>query len=400
VNTAVFDTLTDSEQFFHIAKNVCHIAFNHVRRGEDKENKKLWAVAASAVVNQLLEHDGNEIPEGMVKMKNADKYTVEQVYEKLLEKNVNANKYNTEDYEKWYPKMRRVKKFLTEMLKAGGENDQLHPTGKGQKPDDKKNGGKGKDDKGEPEQGQEQEREQEREQGQEQKQEQGEYDERDFKKDSWENDLEKMQKETDEKWAGEGAGNKYMQMGAVGQAEKVVNWKRLLREAIETEEEIWGHKFSTRHNNWASRIEDKEIDEKILTEVVVDTSGSVSDELLHCFLSQLKTIIRESDLKVGCFDDAFYGFADIKSAKDIDNFVIKGRGGTNFDIAVNAFSKYAENKIVFTDGYAPMPEKNVKAIWVVYGDEKIQPEGGTVIMASEQEIMKNTKTENIIGNEM
>ena len=56
-----------------------------------------------------------------------------------------------------------------------------------------------------------------------------------------------------------------------------------------------------------------------------------------------------------------------------------GFGGTDFDVAVNAFSKRAGNKIIFTDGYADMPSKRVNAIWVVFDNAKINPPGGKVI---------------------
>ena len=40
-----------------------------------------------------------------------------------------------------------------------------------------------------------------------------------------------------------------------------------------------------------------------------------------------------------------------------------------------------ENQIIFTDGYAEMPEQNCSAVWVVYGSMPIHPRGGRVIYA-------------------
>ena len=59
--------------------------------------------------------------------------------------------------------------------------------------------------------------------------------------------------------------------------------------------------------------------------------------------------------------------------------VFQGGGGTDFNVVAAAFSPRADNRIVFTDGQAPDPEKYVPAIWVVYGDEEIHPPGGMVI---------------------
>lgn len=67
-----------------------------------------------------------------------------------------------------------------------------------------------------------------------------------------------------------------------------------------------------------------------------------------------------------------------------------GGGGTNFDVAVNAFSRQVENKIIFTDGEANMPSKPINAIWVVFGKKKINPKGGKVIYVSEDQLMNLT----------
>ena len=105
----------------------------------------------------------------------------------------------------------------------------------------------------------------------------------------------------------------------------------------------------------------------------------MSVDLLKNFLREVKNILKNSKIKVGCFDTRFYGFEEIKTMEDIENFKFRGFGGTDFNAAVNAFTKRVDNRIVFTDGYAPMPDKKVKAIWLVYGDGSIKPDGGKVI---------------------
>ncbi len=63
-----------------------------------------------------------------------------------------------------------------------------------------------------------------------------------------------------------------------------------------------------------------------------------------------------------------------------------GGGGTDFDVAVNAFSRRVENKIIFTDGEADMPEKAIDAIWVVFGNKNINLKGGKVIYINELQL--------------
>lgn len=64
----------------------------------------------------------------------------------------------------------------------------------------------------------------------------------------------------------------------------------------------------------------------------------------------------------------------------------QGGGGTDFNVAVNAFSRRVENKIIFTDGEAPMPEKAMDAIWIGFGEDKIKPKGGKVITITRRQL--------------
>ena len=93
-------------------------------------------------------------------------------------------------------------------------------------------------------------------------------------------------------------------------------------------------------------------------------------------------------MKAGCFDTKFYGFHEIKTEQDIDEMVFDGGGGTDFNVAVEAFSLRVDNRIIFTDGEAPMPDMPMDAVWMVYGDEAIEPRGGKVIHITPQQLEK------------
>jgi predicted metal-dependent peptidase len=115
-------------------------------------------------------------------------------------------------------------------------------------------------------------------------------------------------------------------------------------------------------------------------EILLDTSASVDAALLRSFVRGVKGLLRQDAVvRVGCFDTRFYGFQDIHSDEDIDKLQLSGAGGTDFHVAVNAFSGDAENRIIFTDGFAEMPEQRCDAIWVVYGNAVIHPPGGRVL---------------------
>lgn len=184
--------------------------------------------------------------------------------------------------------------------------------------------------------------------------------------------------------------------GEVGETEhKVADWRKVLKKSIEEEDSRLSYRRSSAANDYMARVEDIEEESKSKTQVMIDVSGSVSGGLVREFLRQVKTMLKDSDLEVGFFDDTVYDFQKIKKAKDIDNLHIPGGGGTDIDNAVRAFSRKKEvNKIVFTDGYGNMPRADlakINVLWVVYDNDNFNPICGQVIYVNKRDIMKNYK---------
>ena len=199
--------------------------------------------------------------------------------------------------------------------------------------------------------------------------------------------LEKLRKQLVNQMitAGDSTDEQNLKLDNIGEASNLLNWKQLLYDATKIEED-WS--FINATIEYGIVVPHLEEQPKPKTEIVIDTSGSVNANIVRNFLRECKSILQTSEISVGCFDTKFYGFQVIKTQADIDNFPIKGRGGTDFEVAVNAFTGKAENKIIFTDGCADMPETEVKAIWIVYGNTQINPPGGKVIYISEEDIKK------------
>ena len=185
--------------------------------------------------------------------------------------------------------------------------------------------------------------------------------------------------------AGTSTNESNLKVEDIGVAKPLIRWRRLLKENINFNVD-WSYKNAT--------IEDGVLTSHLeylpspLTEILLDTSGSISMTLLKNFLRECKNILMTSKVKAGCFDTKFYGFYPIRNLNDIDNMPFKGGGGTDFDVAVNAFSKRVENKIIFTDGDASLPEKYLDAIWVVFGRDEFHPKGGKVIYINEEELKR------------
>ena len=169
----------------------------------------------------------------------------------------------------------------------------------------------------------------------------------------------------------------------IGTAKPLIDWRYVLREAIKYDVD-WSYKNATLEDGVVSaNLEEQPMPE---TEIVLDTSGSINEVLLKNFLRECKNILQHTKLKVGCFDTEFYGFHEIRTEEDIEKMRFQGGGGTDFDVAVGAFSRRVENKIIFTDGEASMPDMPLDAIWIVFGGKRINPKGGKVIHIDNEQL--------------
>jgi len=110
--------------------------------------------------------------------------------------------------------------------------------------------------------------------------------------------------------------------------------------------------------------------------ICVDTSGSVSNELLQKFFSQIALLSRQlSEIEVVIAD------ADVQDhftyRKGMERKLMHsgyGRGGTDFDPAVKYINQnltHCDGAVYLTDGYCPVPETKCKIpmIWIVTDSE-------------------------------
>lgn len=344
VNTNFMSNLPEQEQLFVFAHEVCHIALNHIFRSKDKE-QEIWNIATDAVINQHLKNDGLPIVEGGIDIKDALLYDAEELYEKLLENKEHLTQ--------------QIKDYLNQ---NGHDNHSMWEDAV------EKNAESGE--KSEP---QEIEKISEKtvfEQNQEEK----------LKR------AEQIMSGINSQRCGSETGEKIC-LGDVGTGKPVINWKRLLIKYLVTEDEAWGHKFSDKYNGYAARIEDIEYDESADTEIILDTSVSISEYLLKVFLRQVKIIFKNSSVKVGTFSNEFNGWTRIKKLSDIDNIPII-RGGTNYNAASSAFSKSIDvNKICFTDGNEgkKITKKRNDIIWISFENRYFKPDYGKTIYVPSSE---------------
>ena len=319
-NPGYIDGLCDTDQVFAFAHEICHVAFEHKLRSDGKD-QRLWETAADAVINQWLNRDGLDIIKGGVDLPEAIDYDTEEFYELLLSE-----------------------KLEIDLME--GQLDEGRPISGSTPCEDDQD---------------------------------GEYDIEDFV--PWDGDEDELPEDLREVTApAPEAGNSVnpddREMQQIGNAAPLIDWRLILRDTI-----TYGVDWSFTNAVIEDGIVRPALEERPMpeTEIVLDTSWSVEEDLLRNFLRECKNILKHSKLKAGCFDTQFYGFHEIKTDKDIEEMTFEGGGGTDFDVAVGAFSMRVDNRIVFTDGKAPMPQMPLDVIWMVYGDEEIEPQGGRVI---------------------
>lgn len=325
-NSSFFQSLSKDEQVFVIAHELMHITLKHLSRLKGR-NMEIWNYVIDAITNQILKRNGLPLIEGVVDCPDALSFSAEEYYEIIknrpdCEELISKYRHDKEEgiiasHEHWNE---NLAEDLPEELSGINEHNITE-----------------------------------------------------INKQLIHDDNQEYTSELQEQALTTGI------LGNVGNTSPIIDWKRFLQEKKKKV-------FSADYNLHNGFFDEEgiykypyELIHKSNIEILIDTSGSVNDDLVKAFLQECKNIFGDYAIKVGCFDTRFYGFQEIQKKNDLDSFVIEGRGGTDFSTAVNSFSKKASIKIVFTDGQDKMPKNSSDVIWVVYGDTKINPPGGKVL---------------------
>jgi len=451
-NPDFFDRLSFDERVFVLAHEACHIAFKHFTRGKDKQYQKIWNISTDACINALLKKDGLNMPSGVIDPKTGQPMefvdiadglyrSSEAIYDKLVKKEEDK-KSKQENSQSSDGQQGEPEQSQSQQRERRGEGEQSEPqedtVGGGlddididnyQGIDSHENWeGDGREDTQQEEQSKREPQKslkdkikdmfgegtnKEKESGnkpqdknlndatdetfgtkpkESKEQEDSVIDESEMFREIIE-ERERQQKEALKR----AFSNITEQAGCthIKNEKPVLSWKQLLVRSVEEESERWGYRRASRSQP-NMRIEDVTLDDRATTEIVLDTSGSISDQLLRGFLRQLVPLFKETDIKVGCFGGKFHDFTELKTIKQIEKFKAKrDSNGTNYEAAAAAFSKgngTRINKIVFTDGQLDGYSSHVQKtkvdgiMWIVFGDEmNFTPLGGKIIRVNDRE---------------
>ena len=178
-----------------------------------------------------------------------------------------------------------------------------------------------------------------------------------------------------------------------------LDWKKLLREF--TQEEIFDYSFCP---------PDKRLGESELflpdfndTDVairdllfMVDTSGSVNEEMLNEVYSEVKGAIEQFsgrvEGKIGFFDTEVVEPVPFSSEEDFDDIEAYGGGGTDFAPIFEYVREEYKNEmpsgiIIYTDGYGSFPREDfddVPVLWLISVDDPFEPPFGKVAYVNDK----------------
>ena len=193
-------------------------------------------------------------------------------------------------------------------------------------------------------------------------------------------------------------------LGADAFVEKVdkkeVNWKEALRDFIQFD--VNDYSFTPpdrRYDDSPFFLPDynDEIEKVENILFMIDASGSMSDKIVSTVFNEIKNCIDEFNGKVkgyvGTFDTNVYNVVEFEDKEKLDEYSIKGRGGTSF---INVFKHIDENMkdislkavIILTDGYAEYPDevqtKGLPILWVIT-NKVSNPTCGKVVRICERD---------------
>jgi len=302
------DEYSDDEKEFIIAHELFHIVLSHLFRNVGRD-RDLLNYVEDAIINQLLAKDGLTMPDGLVDIPDALDYSTEELYMKYLpklnqiKKWMNANTYHMEmeALEDWINES--YNKDLQDLM---SENSDLR---------------------------------------------------NEMLKDYQEQLKKKAQ------FGNMAAGMEFPSV-KVGRTAPMLYWRELLKANIVTPDEITTSFYEVEMDGIIKK-ETKPDTSYSESEIIIDSSGSMSMKKIKAILRECKNILSTSQTRVGFCDTEFYGWNEIRNDIDIDNLHIIGRGGTNFLTMVESFSPDADNKIVITDGECFFPENRPDILWVV-----------------------------------
>ena len=179
--------------------------------------------------------------------------------------------------------------------------------------------------------------------------------------------------------------------------ESKLNWKEILQDFIQMANDTYDYTFSPSDRRFAGSDfiipSYFEMESEVIKNLwfVVDTSGSVSREMLSDMFSEIKAALMQFGQlqgKLSFFDTVVTEPVEFDDVQSLSNIRAVGGGGTSF---FNIFKYMKEHMIdelpaaliIMTDGCAPFPKEEVSlgvpVLWCIVNNPECEPPWGTVV---------------------
>ncbi len=176
-----------------------------------------------------------------------------------------------------------------------------------------------------------------------------------------------------------------------------IDWRQILAEFVE--EEICDYSFSPpdrRFDDSPFFLPDFNDTETTVKNILfmIDTSGSMSDEMMTAAYSEIKGAIDQFGGKLagwlGFFDATVYPPEPFTDEDEFRIIRLRGGGGTDFEIIFDYVRDEMEDDppasiIILTDGYAPFPKEElangIPVLWLI-NNEHVTPPWGKIARIS------------------
>lgn len=313
--TNTIKDFTFDEQVFIMAHELLHIALKHCFRNPGRNHDVLNFVT-DAIINQLLVRDGLTMPEGCINVPDALEYSSEELYMKYIDQSAIIHEIMSAFY---HPTLKETVEELenkedVDPTKALGENNEE-------------------------------------------------------KKKLIKSILNGIN-------PGKGTSSTEEYLSEIGRNKQVLNWKEILESNLKSSDEYKTIFYEVELDGIIRKITEPDINGSN-TEIVIDSSGSMSTKALKAIIRECKNILKTSCIKIRFCDTKLYDWIEIYDENDLDNVRLKGRGGTDFYEMAKGFTSESDNKIIITDGFGWYPKECDDILWIIveedwwYGDRDI-----------------------------
>lgn len=165
-----------------------------------------------------------------------------------------------------------------------------------------------------------------------------------------------------------------------------VSWKKELRSFVtKSIQYVKQHTRKRLHRVHKELVAGRRKEYKAKLGIIVDTSGSINDEVFSLFMNEINKIeeTKKFDIFVGCCDTQFHGFDNFKKGAKIE---FRGGGGTNYQPGLDACVNEDMDLIVYfgdMEHFDSITKPSIPVCWAIVGNSTPKCDFGKKVFIEE-----------------